>query len=595
MKKNLRKGFSLFAAASVVLVGCKSTDWSKVTYTVTPSPLEMHGDSVAITVKGNIPEKAYGPKNTVVLMPTIKWNGGEKALKTITFDGEKVKEGTGVKVVRDKGYDFTITDKVAYEEGMSVSELGGKAVISKKSKSKDFPLPKLADGTIITSKLVMSDEKPILGKDNFQKIVPVSKEADINFLMSQSEVRGAEWKAEDMKAMVDFLKNGIAKGFEFKGISVSSYASPDGEQNKNADLAADRGKSSEKALTSYFKKNKLNAVIERTDTMFSEDPKNPGKQVAKVSKSDAANFYSQTSTPEDWEGFQALMQASNVPDKDMILRILSTYSDLDKREEEIKNISKAYTEIAEDILPQLRKSKITLNANMMGKSDAVLTQMSAATPDSLTIEELLYAATLSNDINTKLGIFTNAARIYPNDWRGHNNMGYVYVLQNKMAEAEAAFTKAAGASANNPVVENNLGIISIKKGDRKAAEGHYAAASTAGPEASYNMGAINIMNGKYSQAVSNYGSENTFNAALAKVLSGDNNGSMSTLEASKDNTTGMGYYLKAIISARKNDASATVNNLKSAFDKDASLKAKAAMDREFLKFKENADFKAAIM
>lgn len=570
MKKNLLKGFSLVAAASVVLVGCKSTDWSKVTYTVTPSPLEMHGDSVAITVKGHIPEKAYGPKNTVVLMPTIKWNGGEKALKTITFDGEKVKEGTGVKVVRDKGYDFTVTDKVAYEEGMKVAELGGKAVISKKSKSKDFPLPKMADGTIITPRLVMSDEKPIMGKDNFQKIIPVSKEADLNFAMSQSDVRAAELKQDDMKGVDDFFKNGMAKGFDFKGIAISAYASPDGEQDKNANLASDRANTTAKFFMAQMKKKKATIGLDEA-------------------------FYTKTSTPEDWAGFQTLMQASNVPDKDMILRILSTYSDLDKREQEIKNISKAYTEIAEEILPQLRRAKITVNANMLGKSDEVLTQMSAATPDSLSIEELLYAATLSNDLTTKMNIFTNAARIYPNDWRGHNNMGYVYVMQNKMSDAETAFNKAAAASANNPVVENNLGIISIKKGDRKGAETHYAAASSAGPEASYNMGAINIMKGKYSAAVSNYGSENTFNAALAKLLNGDNAGAMSALEASKDNTSGMGYYLKAIISSRKNDASATVSNLKSAFEKDASLKAKAAEDREFLKFKDNADFKAAVM
>jgi Flp pilus assembly protein TadD len=570
MKKNLLQRFSLVAAASLALVGCKSTDWSKVTYVVTPSPLEMHGDTVAITVKGHIPEKAYGPKNTVVLMPAIKWNGGEKALKTITFDGEKVKEGTGVKVVRDKGYDFTITDKVAYEEGMKVSELGGKAVISKKKKSKDFPLPKMADGTIITPRLVMSDEKPIMGKDNFQKIIPVTKESDINFAMSQSEIRGAELKQDDMKGVDDFFKNGMAKGFEFKGVAISAYASPDGEQDKNANLASDRANATAKFFMTQMKKKKSTFGLDEA-------------------------FYSKTSTPEDWAGFQNLMQASNVPDKDMILRILSTYSDLDKREQEIKNISKAYTEIAEEILPQLRKSKITVNANKFGRTDEVLTQMSAATPDSLTIEELLYAATLSNDINTKMTIFGHAARLFPADWRGHNNMGYVYVMQNKMADAEAAFNKAASASANNPIVENNLGIISIKKGDRNGARTHYAAATSAGPEASYNMGAINIMDGKYSQAVSNYGSENTFNSALAKLLNGDNAGAMSAIDASKDNTSGMGYYLKAIISARKNDATATVSNLKSAFEKDASLKAKAAEDREFIKFKDNADFKAATM
>jgi tetratricopeptide (TPR) repeat protein len=581
MKNQYLKGFSMMVAGAIALVACKPTDWSKVTYEVTPNPLEMHGDTLVVTAKGVIPPKTFAKGNSATFTPMIKWAGGEKALKTISFDGEKIKGGKGTLVKKATGTSFNYSDKVAYEPGMKVSELVGKATITnKKGKvKKEYTTPKLADATVVTPLWIMSDEKALLGKDQMPKVIPMGFDAEINFLMSQADVRGAETNKQAVKEMIAFIKNsqtdilegkkvvGKKENYTIKGVSISSYASPDGEQDKNANLATDRGKSSAKYLVGEFKKMKMEAGTQE-------------------------NFYSQTSTAEDWDGFKTLMEASTVPDKEMIVRILTTYSDLDKRESEIKNISKAYTEISDQILPKLRRSKVHVTAEKLCKTDDLLRTMSAATPDSLNVEELLYSSTLTNDMNTQMTIFNNVARIYPNDWRGPNNAGVLYLNQNKIADAQAQFEKADKLSANNAIVKNNLGIIAIKKGDRAAALALYGSATSAGPEVAYNTANIQVMQGKYSEAVSNYGSYNTFNSALGKVLNKVNDAASASIEASQDKDSGMGFYLKAIISARKGDAAGVLSNLKSVTAKDASLGKKAKEDMEFVKWFENADFKA---
>ncbi len=608
MKTNLLRGKLLFVvSAAVTLSGCKTTDWSKVTYTTTPNPLEMHGDTIAISIKGTIPPKTQAPKEMLTLTPTIKWNGGEKTLKPIVFQGEKVKEGKGIVVAKKKETLFTYNEKVAYQPEMKVSEFTAKAVSTKKDKvKKEYQVPKLADATIVTPLLAMSDEKPVLGKENMPRVVNFSKDGDIHFVISQSNIRATELKQDDMKNLMDFIANSQTpvkdekgkkilsynKNYDILGIAISAYASPDGEQDKNANLASDRGKATAKELTSFLKKNGLTGLVEKSDTTVTENPKT-GKSTQKITKSSLEEtFYTLASTPEDWEGFKAKMEVSSVPDKEMILRILSTYSDLDKREQEIKNISKAYTEISDQILPQLRRSKIVVNAQKKAKSDELLTQMSATMPDSLTAEELMYAASITNDMNAQMNIYTNMARIYPNDWRGMNNLGGIYLMQNKVNEAGAQFEKANSANPNNPAVLNNLGIIAMKKGDRKAAADYYANSSS--PEASYNMGRINILLGKYSAAVSSYGDANSFNAALAKLLNGNPDAAMSTIEASKDKDSGMGNYLKAVISARKNDAAGVVKYLNAAYAKDASLRAMAKTDMEFIRLSANAEVKSII-
>ncbi|MES2591272.1 MAG: hypothetical protein V4608_05260 [Bacteroidota bacterium] len=565
-------GLAVIAAAG--LTSCnglaklvKNAD--KITYTVTPNPMEMHGDSMTVSINGTYPAKLFPKKATVTTIPVIKYTGGEKALKPVVLIGEKV-EGSGQKISNSKGGSFSYTsEKIAYIPEMKVATLDLRATGQVKKKSKNLPDKKVADGTIITPLLVKNDEKPLMAKDNFVKTIPRSQTANIFFVINQSQVRGTELNSAEMKTLKEFVTNGIAKGYNFKNMNVSAYASPDGELTLNGNLAENRAKESTKSMTGMFKDKKMKVEAATNDA-----------------------FYNKVTTAEDWDGFKKAMEASSIPDKELILRVLTMYPDGETREREIKNLSKTYTEVADKILPKLRRSVLTLNAEEKSRTDEQITALAATAPDSLSVEEILYAATLTTDINTKLDIYKKAETKYGNDWRTSNNVGYIYLLQNKLNDAESHLKKADAASANNGIVKNNLGIVSRWKGDRKGAMTLYKSATSAGPEVSYNMGIIEIQNGNYATAVSNFGSSNTFNAALAKLLNKDNEGAISTIDNSNEKDAALSYYLKAIAGARQGKADVLTSNLKTAIQKDATFKQMAKDDAEFIKFRDNAEFKA---
>ncbi|MFY9307631.1 MAG: hypothetical protein WAQ28_01155 [Bacteroidia bacterium] len=541
----------------------------KITYKVTPDPMEMHGDSMVVSISGTYPEKIFPKKATVTTTPVIKYNGGSKELKPVVLIGEKV-EGNGQKITNSKGGSFSYTsEKFAYTPEMKTATLEVKAVGQVKKKTKELPAKKIADGTIVTPLLVKNDEKPILAKDNFVKTVPRTQTANIYFVINQSQVRGTELNNADMKALKDFVTTGLAKGYNFKNMNISAYASPDGELTLNGNLAENRAKETTKSMMNLFKDKK-----------------------SKVEAATNEAFYNKVTTAEDWEGFKKAMEASSIPDKELILRVLTMYPDGEVREREIKNLSKTYVEVADKILPKLRRSVLTLNAEEKSRTDEQIKALAASAPDSLSVEELLYAATLTTDLNTKLDIYKKAQAKYGSDWRTSNNVGYIYLLQNKLADAESNLKKADELSANNAIVKNNMGIVARWKGDRKKAMDLYKSATSAGPEVSYNMGIIEIQNGNYGTAVSNFGNYNTFNVALAKLLNGNADAAASVLDNSQEKDAAAAYYLKAVAGARQGKADVVTSNLSTAIQKDASYKAMAKDDAEFIKFRDNADFKS---
>lgn len=574
MKNHFAKGMTLVLAASIGMTGCNSLKKMKkkydlVTYTVTPDPLEMHGDTVRIAVSGKYPEKYFWKKATVTVNPVIKTPNGEIPLKAKTFVGPKVKGApTDAQVIAKEGGSFSYNDVVAYKPEMKNATFEIKSNGGYKAKTAEFPMKKIGDATIVTPLLVQAGGKTVMAKDEMPKTVPMSFNADIHYLINASNIRPAETKAEDIAGMVKFVDDatlemmegkkvvGTKPMYTIKGFTINSAASPDGELDRNSNLADERGAAAKKYVMEQLKK--LN--IEGNDAMFQ-----------------------MTSVGEDWAGFKSLMEASTVPDKEMILRILSTYSDNDKREQEMKNISKAYTEISDQIFPKLRKATITVNAEKTCKTDEELSRMATTIPDSLNIEELLYAANLTKDMNTQLAIYQAAARIYPNDWRGHNNAGCVLLSQNKVNDAGAAFEKADKAKSS-PGTKNNLGVVAGLKGDWAGAEARFKEAGSQA-EAVYNLGALYIKKGDYPNAVASYGSANTFNASLAKLLNGDKEGALRTIDGGEDASTAMGYYLKAVIAARMGNQAALTENIAKAFAKDPSLKNMAKEDKEFVKFK----------
>jgi tetratricopeptide (TPR) repeat protein len=565
-------------SVSVMLTGCDGLGkmikkQKDINYTATPNPIEMHGDSIQFSVNGKFNPKLFQKKVTMTITPVVKYSGGEKALKQVVLLGDKAQGADGKggqKISFDKGGTFSYTsEKFAYEPGMKVAKVELRAQGQVKKKTKDFAPVEVADGTIITPLLVRNDEKGIIGKDNFQKSYPANQTVHIYYVINQSNVRPAEMKTEEMKAFNTFMKTNLnSQWYEFKNISVSAYASPDGELTRNANLATDRAKSGSNAVMGEFKKDK------NKDQKFGKDQ----------------SYYQVQTTAEDWEGFKKLMEESSIADKDLILRVLTMYSDPEQREKEIKNLSKTYKEVADKILPKLRRSVITVNVDKKSRTDEMISKLSTSTPDSLSLEEILYAGTLTNDVNTKVQIYQAAEKQYGTDWRTSNNYGVALLMQNKVSEAAEAFKRAEKNASGNPIVMNNLGIIEAKAGNRTKAMEYYNKANGAGPEVGYNKGIIQVRDGKYSDAVSSFGDSKSFNKALAQLLSGSPDAVTATIDGGNEKDMALSYYLKAVAAARKANNSEVLMNLKTAIEKDGTLKAAAKDDAEFVKLRSDSGF-----
>ncbi|MBL7895635.1 MAG: hypothetical protein JNK50_10130 [Bacteroidia bacterium] len=565
-------------SVAVVLTGCNGLGkmikkQKDISYNATPNPIEMHGDSIQFSVSGKFNPKLFAKKVTMTITPVLKYNGGEKALKQVVLVGDKA-TGSGQKISFDKGGSFSYTsEKFLYEPGMKVGKVELRAQGQVKKKVKDFAPVEIADATIVTPLLVRNDEKGIYGKDAFVKTTPVNQVAHIYYVINQSTVRPAEMKSEEMKVVQDFLKANLNNSwYEFKGISVSAYASPDGETEKNENLAKDRASSGSAAMMGEFKKDKnKNVTFGKTKEQ-----------------------YVVGTTKEDWEGFKSLMEASTMADKDLILRVLTMYSDPNQRRTEIKNLSKTYVELAEKVLPKLRRSEITINVDKKSRTDEMISALCTSHPDSLSVEELLYGANLTNDINTKVQIYTAAEKQYGSDWRTSNNLGVALLMQNKVSEAGEAFKRASANAAGNPIVMNNLGIIEAKNGNRTAAMDLYNKASGAGSEVNYNKGIIQIRDAKYSDAVSSFGSYNGFNKALAQLLAGSSDAVNATIDGSNEKGMALSYYLKAVAAARRNNTSEVLMNLKTAIEMDGTLKQAAKDDAEFVKLRAEGGFTSLV-
>lgn len=563
--------FGILTAVVLVASGCNplkkmNKKHGMVNYTMTPDPLELHGDSVSIDVSGRYPAKFFHKKAVANVTPVMKdaeTGAVVKEFETIKLVGEKA-AGEGTKIMKSTGGSFNVSNKIVYEPAMENVVLEILVEAGFKSKTQSFDPVPFGKGIVTTPLMVQSDEMAILGADNFTKTSPRSINAELNYDIQSSTVKSAELKADDMVAVEAFMDKGITYEYDWKSVNITSHASPDGETALNENLASDRANTASKVLMSMFSKRKIAAGKEET-------------------------LYKKTPKGEDWDGFKSKLEASNIEDKDMIVRVLGMYSDDKKREEEIKNMAKTYVILAEQILPPLRRSVISIKAEEKAKTDEELKELVKENPSELTMEEILHTATLYNDLNQKLEVFMAGQKIHADDWRGHNNVGWVYVQQNKAEAAKAEFEKANEASASEKVVMNNMGVVTRLMGDREAAMGYYEKAKGAGEEVNYNIGILNIMDGKYEDAVSNMSGMNTFNSALAQTLNGNTDGALNTIEASDARATGEAYYLKAIIGARTSNKDMVVNNLKAAIEKDGDLKAKTMKDAEFLDYREDAD------
>ena len=527
-------------------------------FTVTPQVLEAVGGKVPATINGKFPEKYFNKKAVVEVTPVLKWNGGEAKGQPATFQGEKI-EGNDQTISYKMGGSYTMKTSFDYVPEMAKSELylEFKATIGKKVVT--IPAVKVADGVISTSELVnntLGNANPALGEDAFQRIIKEKHDANIMFLIQQANIRSSELKtAKEFNKEVANVNEAANK--KISNIEVSAYASPDGGVSLNTTLAENREGNTTKMLSKDLKKAKIDAPID-------------------------AKY-----TAQDWEGFQELVSKSNIQDKELILRVLSMYQDPAQREQEIKNISSVYKTLADEILPQLRRSRLTLNYEIIGKSDEEIAKLASSNPSELNIEELLYAATLTNDPAKQEAIYTQATKQFPNDYRAFNNLGKLAYQAGNVDKAESYFKKAASVNAS-PEVNMNLGLISLIKGDKAAAETYFGKAAGT-KELGESMGNLYIAQGQYERAVNSFGDSKTNSAALAQILAKDYNKAKNTL-ANVERPDAYTDYLMAVLGARTNNSSMVTSSLKSAVAKDPSLAKKAATDLEFAKYFTNADF-----
>lgn len=518
-----------------------------------PEPLILRGDQVELEVTGRFPAKYFGKKVSVEATPVLTWEGGSASFESEGFQGEDA-AGNFTVVPFESGKSFSYSSSVPFDPAMEdAAELAVVISGTQGNKSATFAPFVVGAGVITTPLWVQADDQFIPVEDNFQRVITYTEEVTVNYSVNSSTVRSGELRDADWKALKELIQLSVdADSVTITGARIEAYASPEGEITLNEDLASDRAISAAASVTRELKRKKLT-----TDEAF----------------------YDLVPKGEDWQGFKSLMQASDIEDKNLILRVLEMYSDKNKREEEIRNIAKTYKAIEKEILPALRRSQVVVSYDVEGYTDEELMDYCMSMPDSLTADELLYAATLFADLNDKLTIYQSAARVHADDFRGYNNAGWCLAQMGRMNQAGEVFQQALELERNKAVV-NNVAALTRQNGDIDGAMKLLNEAAGAGPEVGYNKGIILIQKGDYASAISNMGRVSSVNVALAKMLNGDAAGARTALENADDDSA-VASYVMAVACARLNDSAGVKKHLGEALAKDPNLRQKAEKDLEF--------------
>ena len=554
MNRKLCYVMGLGLALGLSSCGKKLGQFSADYFTVNPNPLEAVGEKVPARVSANIPAKFFVKNAEVTVTPTLVFDGQEVSSKSYTFQGQKVR-GNNPVISYDNGGTATIPVSFNYQPEMAKSDLMLNFTVTQGNKKYVLPAVKVANGVVGTAALAnAATVTPAIAPDAFQRVINEKYATDIMFLINQANIRAGQLKTDAMAELQKEIINANADTARvLQEINISSYASPDGGVELNTRLAENREKNTKDYVNKMLKKDKITEFGELT-----------------------AQF-----TAQDWEGFQKLVQQSNIQDKDLILSVLSMYKDPEQREREIRNLSSVFEQLADQILPKLRYSRITASIDVIGKSDSEIQQLFATDPSKLSVEEILYAATLTDDNNKRLQIYDKAARLYPNDYRTWNDLGMAQYIDGDYNAAKASFAKAASMT-KNAEPQMNLGLIEMLNGDYAKANKYFGSAAGVA-ELGDALGVYYLKQGDAAAAVKAFGDTKSNNAALAQILTKDYSKAKSTLAGinKPDATT---YYLMAILGARTNNESMLNTNLRQAIRLDNSLAKKALNDLEFANY-----------
>lgn len=521
-------------------------------FEVVPNPLETQTGMVPSTINGSFPEKFMKKKAVVTVIPELRYAGQATQGQSATFQGEKVL-GNNQTISYRLGGRYTMRSTVPYNEDMQKSELWMTFKAYKGKKEIQIPAVKVADGVIATSELykkTLLSDGGCQAVDSFQRVRAQKQEANIKFLVNQANLRKSELKNNSVTEFVEMLKkiNADREGFNLSNVEVQAYASPEGGFKFNDKLAGKRQNVSEKYVKDQLKKAKMNADID-------------------------AHY-----TAQDWDGFQRLVQASNLQDKDVILRVLSMYKDPEEREQQIRNMSAAFRELADGILPELRRSRLIINYETIGRSDDQIQEQYNADAAKLSADELLYFASLQDTQADQEKVYKKTAELYDKDYRAYNNLATIALSKGDKAAAASYLAKALALDANSAESNANKGLMSLATGNMAEAEAAIAKGATSETTA-YAQGVLSLAKGNYAQAQKLFGDKKTNSAALAQLLAKDYDAASKTLDK-VENADAITDYLHAIVAARRGNKFAAASYLKEALKKDPSLKAYADNDLE---------------
>lgn len=550
---------ALLLAVLVSSCACRLKPLNGSAAQVDPNPLTLVGTQIPGQVRLTLPAKWCHKRAIVNITPQLRYAGTSVTGQTVTIQGENVRDNYQT-ISYERGGSVIVPFAFEYKPGMEQSDLYLTFTATVKGKQVNLPAIKVARGTIMTAGLAsISDVTPALARDAFQRVIKEQYTADLKFLINRAEVRAAELNKREVKDWQDVVDNAYQVPNQEVDIEIQAYASPDGAQDLNERLSAERERNTSRVVARQLgnKKIEVNAHY----------------------------------TAEDWDGFQKLLEASNIQDKELVLRVLSMYPDPEDREREIRNLSHVFTQLADEILPELRRSRLNANVRIIGKSDDELKMFMAQRPGRLTIEEILYTATLYDNAKEQMNAYQQATQLYPNDYRAYNNIGTLYLAQGNYEQAASYFAKAQKIQPN-AASNMNEALLALDRGDLAAAQRLMGSAVEV-PEAGQGIGLLQMHEGKYADAIRSFGNTPSNTLAIAQIMQGQYADATRTLAAVAQ-PNGETAYLKAVVAARTNDLQALISNLRSAIAQDSSYALRAQRDLEFAAFSQAPEFVALV-
>ncbi|MGM0613609.1 MAG: tetratricopeptide repeat protein [Bacteroidota bacterium] len=559
-----------FIAATALLAGCINTQMPE-DYAVEPNPLEVHGNTVDVKVSGTIPEKSFHKKAVVKFTPVLRFDNQEKQLEPMTLKGEDVEEVDGKVINSKEGGKVEYTDSFEWDPDMKAAELYVTAEVTKNDDTESFPDNKVADGVIMTSKRVAKSGEVSIADHGYEKETIVKESGNIYYDYNRSNLNWNLDLNENNEEEMDQLKSFMERGWELEKLNIDAWASPEGELSLNEELSEERADVAKDFIVDWYE-----------DKSKEDDNKIEYDEVE-----EEINFNVEAKG-EDYDGFMKALQASDIEEKNTIANVIKSQASKSEREQRIKDMTVIYEEI-EEMLEVLRRAEITIFAYEPKLTDEEIAEFATTNPDSLSKKEILYAATLTNNMEAKHKIYEGAVEVYPDSWKAHNNLAAVLLEMGKEDKAAEHLERANTLQPNNGHIANNMGVLAAWKKDYESAADYYSTAKEHGINTSYNTATLKIINGNYSAALSAYQDvECEYNKALALLMDEQTNEATQVLDCADE--TARKHYLMAVIGARTDNDNMLYTNLKKAINMDESYKEKASYDREFIDYFEKEDF-----